>query len=208
MRNKEQFSVEEQVGNILELKDTITYDTFNFPAFDEDKYLNLERKYPCYFHAKEKSRYIAEVNIALIVGDNWSFESVETRGNYPHISKIINILDAYAGIMHHNNNELPAVPIYKIRDTYFLEEGNHRLYVLKLLRSLGLTNQKTIKCDIFEFDYDSFLKESRIIHDNSTKEYNQILYNPHHHDIMGDIYDVDYISKEDTETFLSLKNSI
>lgn len=41
-------------------------------------------------------------------------------------------------------------------DDYFCDEGNHRLYVARLL------GFKTIKAKVFEYDYLTFLEESSI----------------------------------------------
>ena len=136
-------------------------DAKDYPEFDTDKNLDLFKTFPFYYEAGSE-RFEAYINVSDIVGDNWAFDKIEDRGNYPRRMKIMSILDYYKGIRY-RNQELPPVDIININDVYHLSEGNHRLYVLKWLEHLGIIKNPTIKANIVKYDYDKFLKEGMAV---------------------------------------------
>ena len=71
--------------------------------------------------------------------------------------KLMNILDYYKGVKH-RGQDLPPVDIVSINDVYHLSEGNHRLYVLKWLESLGVIKKPLIKANIEKYDYNHFIQ--------------------------------------------------
>lgn len=136
-------------------------DAKDYPVFDADKNLDLFETFPFYYEASSE-RYEEYINVSNIVGDNWAFDKIEDRGNYPRRMKIMSILDYYKGIKY-RGQELPPVDIININDVYHLSEGNHRLYVLKWLEHLGIIKNPIIRANIVKYDYNKFLEEIALV---------------------------------------------
>lgn len=137
----------------------------SFPVFDADKRVDIFEFYPGFINCNNRI-YIDYIKVSDIVGDNWVFDKKEDRGRYPAINKLTDIVDYHSGMLKYGNEDIPPVPLYKVRDMYHLSEGNHRLYTLKYLESKGLVKDPVIKAEICEYDYDNFLNESELIKRN------------------------------------------
>lgn len=202
-------------NKILKLSDNILNGNYyNFPEFDLDKHIDMYETYPCYYYSKAKEIYIKNVNIDLIYGTNWCFESKQSRGSYPNANKIYSILNGHVGNYFYNEKEIPPVHVTKILDMYILEEGNHRLYTIKLLNLLGLANIKEIKCIIEEREYKKFIQEcivnkrkvNSLSHISQSNEVfiNEIYFNEHE-EAGSKIYSVDNITVAEYNRILELK---
>lgn len=132
----------------------------DYPEVDTHKYIEFHLVYPMFTYAPYEIKNNRRIPIDKIYGDNWAFQNKENRGSYPYSNKLDSLFRGYTrknnswGI--YANKKIPPVPVVKIFDDYFLDEGNHRLYLSKLL------GRKTIVADVVEYDYEYFLKNSFI----------------------------------------------
>lgn len=131
-----------------------------FSELCPQEYKDPIESYPFYYFAKQKEiNNIVDIECSRIVGANWANQPKELRGNYPKPTKLWNLLIAYLNLnedLKNSKDRIPPIPVYKIMDDYFCDEGNHRLYAARLL------GFKTIKAKVFEYDYLTFLEESSI----------------------------------------------
>jgi len=76
---------------------------------------------------------------------------------------------------HYKGKKIPPVPVDRILGGYYLTEGNHRLYVCKLLA------KNTILANVTEYDYVHMLKNSTLhILEN---EYCFVIYNNQNYEL-------------------------
>lgn len=157
----------------------------DYPVIDMEKRKSAYSEFPCFIWAPNKT-YEEHVDIKNIFGDNWAFDKKENRGNYPRINKLFSILKGFLEI--DGPNKVPPVPIIKIKGMYFLSEGNHRLYMSKLLK------KKTLYAEVCEYDYDTFLLHANLI---KFGESYRVVYNNSVH----------MVSEEEAATFEKLKEN-
>lgn len=133
-------------------------ETRDYPEIDLDKYVAFYNVYPLFVFAPYTIKEKIRIPIGKIYGDNWAFQSKRDRGSYPYSNKLDSLFKGYTGRKSYiyKKNSVPPVPVAKILDNYYLEEGNHRLYISKLL------NRKTIIADVIEYDYKYLLKNSHL----------------------------------------------
>lgn len=99
---------------------------------------------------------ILDVSLNSIYGDNWVFEPRHKRGSYPREHKLLSLLSRHSSNSL-NELQIPPISLVKIGSKYFCSEGNHRLYISKLL------NKKTIKASVIDYDYTFLLNNSNLI---------------------------------------------
>ena len=132
-------------------------DNDSFPEVDCHKYVDFYKKFPLFQFAKITVLKNVMVPIDDIYGDNWAFQNKNERGRYPSATKLRSLLSGYTKV---NNDywekEIPPVPIHKIFDKYYLDEGNHRLYLSKLL------GMNTLLSDVYDYDYKSLVQSSKL----------------------------------------------
>lgn len=154
-------------------------DLNDFPAFDTDKYVDFYLEFPLYSIAPYVIKRNCMIAIDKIYGNNWAFEPKEKRGSYPRYSKLDSLLRGYTRTAntYFKNKNIPPVPLVKILGNYYLDEGNHRLYMSKLL------GRKTLLADVIDVDYKYFLQNSYlkefpygfcIVYENSLYEVSDI----------------------------------
>lgn len=153
-------------------------DDNKFPELDTDKYVAFYDKYPLFMFAPRKLLEAQELNLCDIKGDNWAFEKKETRGSYPKTTKLLDLLGGYVNGDYPATEPggVPPIEVVKINGEYFLQEGNHRLYLSKVL------GREKILADVSEYDYSYLLKHSylqeqpwgyAIVLDNGVHDVNQ-----------------------------------
>ena len=162
--SKTQQQEEEQVVNRLkelcEVFNSITeqINQNGFPDLCPSNYKYPEKEYPLYCLAPEKNIGIIEIECDKIIGGNWAnIPFAEINGGYPKPRKFVDLLRGYLNLndqLKNTRDSIPPIPVYKIFDDYFCDEGNHRLYVSRLLKF------ETIKAEVLEFDYFTFLQNS------------------------------------------------
>lgn len=131
--------------------------TRNYPEIDLDKYVDFYSVYPLFVLAPYTIKEKRKIPISKIYGNNWAFQDKQNRGSYPYSNKLKSLFDGYTkrkNNLFYKGRTIPPVPVVKIFGKYYLEEGNHRLYLSKLL------NRKLILADVMEYDYEYFLKNS------------------------------------------------
>jgi len=133
-------------------------ETGDYPEIDLDKYVPFYDTFPLFMLSPCTTKEKRRIPIDKIYGDNWAFQSKKDRGSYPYRSKLESLFKGYTGKgnVFYKGKPIPPVPVVKIFDKYYLEEGNHRLYICKLL------NRKTILADVMEYDYKYFLENSHL----------------------------------------------
>lgn len=136
-------------------------DREGFPDLSPADYKISQDEYPWHHLAEYSYQGITDLDCNLIVGDNWCNIPKElVSGSYPKPRKVASILRGYLNLNEESKNTkktMAPIPVEKILDHYFCGEGNHRLYVARLL---GL---KTVKVEIWEYNYLSLLKKCKII---------------------------------------------
>jgi hypothetical protein len=128
-----------------------------FPDLCPPNYKNSQGTYPFYYYAKTKELGIIDVPCDKIAGDNWANLPKEMRDHYPKPRKFRDLLVGYLNLneeLKHTKESIPPIKVSKVMDDYFCDEGNHRLYVSRLL------GFETIKAEVVEYDYLTLLKES------------------------------------------------
>jgi hypothetical protein len=139
-----------------------------FPDLCPVNYKYPEREYPLYSLAPQKDIGIIEIECDKIIGGNWAnMPFAEIKGDYPKPRKFVDLLKGYLNLndqLKNTRDSIPPIPVYKIFDDYFCDEGNHRLYVSRLLKF------ETIKAEVLEFDYLAFLQNS-YLHETSMQTY-------------------------------------
>ncbi|MGB9812387.1 MAG: hypothetical protein ACPLVF_01945 [Thermovenabulum sp.] len=142
-------------------------------------------------------RRIEEVPCERILGNGWAnIPLEEVRGSYPKPSKVFRVLIGYLNLnseCRDTRNNMQPIPVYKIFDEYFCEEGNHRLYVARLL---GLPK---IKAEVYEIDYTEFLGKSKIFNYGGGYYIGVLKDN-------NDSYFLYPVDKEQAENYIKLKN--
>lgn len=134
-----------------------------FPNLSPSNYKNPTIEYPCFVFAPSINLGIQEVPVYKIIGSNWANLPKTQAPNYPKPRKVREILKGYLNInekLKNTADNMKPIPVYKIFDEYFCDEGNHRLYVSRLLK------KSTIKAEVVEFDYKNFLLNSNLCHTN------------------------------------------
>ena len=155
------------------------FQTHSFPTFDTDKRIEFHKEYPLFMFAPQTIKYQEMVDISNICGDNWAFDTIEMRGSYPQYSKLVSLLCGFTSTnnYYYQNKQIPPIPLVKIMGSYYMEEGNHRLYLSKMM------GRRTIRADVVDVNYEDFLKDSFIKQDYN---YWYIVYN-------NTVYEVDEI---------------
>lgn len=125
--------------------------TFAFPVFDLDHYVDFYQLYPLFYLAPHTILH-KQVSILQIYGNNWVFEAKETRGAYPRLHKLDRIIRGFC-----QKKEIPPIPLAGIMGFYYLEEGNHRLYASKWL------GKSVIEAEVVAYNYPAFLRRLRLI---------------------------------------------
>lgn len=131
-------------------------ETGEYPEIDLDKFVDFYSAYPLFTLAPCIIKNSKKIAIDKIYGSNWAFQNKQNRGNYPCSNKLNSLFYEYTkrNKKPMYRRQIPPVPIVKIFDKYFLDEGNHRLYICKLL------NRKFILADVAEYNYKYFLDHS------------------------------------------------
>lgn len=124
-----------------------TYQSNGFPTFNPMKHLNPYQSFPCFYLAPEVVK-VEEVRLETLHGDNWAFDSVETRGNYPRIHKLESILKG----LTEEPSPLPPIDVFCIYGNYILTEGNHRYYASMMM------GMKTILAKVCYYDYEHLIR--------------------------------------------------
>lgn len=148
-----------QKPNYWDFKDRIEdwAENGDFPEIDCHKYVDFYKKFPLFQFSKITVLKNIHVPVEAIYGDNWAFQSKGERGHYPSATKLRSLLSGYTNVSNdYWTKEIPPVPIHKIFDKYYLDEGNHRLYLSKLL------GRDTLLSDVYEYDYASLAKTSKL----------------------------------------------
>lgn len=130
-----------------------------FPNLCPKNHKDPYETYPLFHLAKCRHIGVMEVRCNAIVGGNWANRPEALQEGYPKPRKLQDLLVGYLNLnekLKDTKSLIPPIPVYKIMDDYFCEEGNHRLYATRLL------GFKTIKAEVMEYDYISFLKETRL----------------------------------------------
>lgn len=138
-----------------------------FPDLCPINWKHPTKEYPLHYFAPQKELGTIKIECDKIVGGNWANMPPGMRGNYPKPRKFWNLLAGYLNLndtIHNTRDKIPAIPVYKIMDDYFCDEGNHRLYVSRIL------GFKTIKAEVVEIDYYTFLKNSYVYKDTVFSE--------------------------------------
>ena len=128
-----------------------------FPDLCPADYKIPEKSYPLYTLAPHRRLGVMEVECQKIIGGNWANLPHSANPNYPKPRKVTDLLTGYLNLnddFKDTRSQIPPIPVFKIFDDYFCDEGNHRLYVSRLLQF------KSIKAEVIEIDYLSFLKNS------------------------------------------------
>lgn len=134
-------------------KIAIWQETESFPEIDCHKFIDFDTEFPCFQMAKSSEKKGQTIRLSDIWGSNWAFQKKEDRGRYPSATKLKWLLSGYTNYRNESwPSPIPPVPVYKVLGGYYLDEGNHRLYLSKLL------GRATILADVYEFDYEEFLK--------------------------------------------------
>lgn len=132
-----------------------------FPDLHPDNYKNSYDFYPLFTFAPVTYLGILDIPCDKIVGNNWAnIPLKEVGGGYPKPGKLQTILMGYLNLntkMENTKDTMKPIPVHKIFDEYFCDEGNHRLYAARLL---GLP---TIRAEVYEVDYVSLLKRTKLI---------------------------------------------
>lgn len=170
-----------------------------FPDLCPPNWKDPYKEYPLFVFAHYKELGVLEIECDRIVGGNWANFPPELRGPYPHTGKFWSLLAGFLNLSDEDENtrdKIPLIPVFKIFDDYFCEEGNHRLYVS---RCLGL---KAIKAEVIEYDYYSLLTKS-FIRKSEVQNYLAILNTESE---AGKRYASLYpIDEEEMEKYLQLK---
>lgn len=166
-----------------------------FPDLCPTNYKYSEREYPLYCLVPQKNLGIFDIECDKIIGGNWANMPLAEVSGYPKPRKFTDLLMGYLNLNDHLRNtrdNIPPIPIYKIFDEYFCDEGNHRLYVSRILKF------KTIKAEVLEFDYLAFLQNS-YLHTTPLQDY--IAY-PISEDRYASLNDV---SADEIQQYIKLK---
>jgi len=129
---------------------------FSFPDISPEKFNSYYKEFPLWMCAKNIQKPNQMISLEKIYGDNWCFESKQTRGNYPKPSKLLSLLEGYE-----KNASIPPIDLYLIEGNYYFSEGNHRVYLSTLL------GKKEILANVWEVFYDEFLHTSSIYREDS-----------------------------------------
>lgn len=102
---------------------------------------------------------ICELPCDQIAGTNWANMPDELIGGpYPKHAKTRRLLAGYLNLNEEGRDtasEIPPFPVYRVLDVYLNEEGNHRLYVSRLL------GRPTVKVELYESNYLEMLRTAR-----------------------------------------------
>jgi len=132
-----------------------------FPDLHPINYKNSYDSYPLFTFAPITYLGIFDICCDKILGNNWAnIPLKKSEGNYPKPDKTRSILMGYLNLntrMENTRDTMKPIPVYKIFDEYYCDEGNHRLYTARLL---GLP---TVKAEVYEVDYASFLKKTKLL---------------------------------------------
>lgn len=124
-----------------------------FPDLCPPHYKILEEAYPLFYKAKSEKLGVLELDCDKIIGGNWANLPQAECPGYPKARKVWDLLVGYLNMnerLEKTEENIPPIPVFKIKEDYFCREGNHRLYVSRLL------GRKTIKANVVELDYTPF----------------------------------------------------
>lgn len=114
--------------------------------------------YPLWQLADQKNIGIRDIPCNEILGFNWANTPKHLiDGHYPKEHKVRLILAGYLNLNDDGEDtasKMEPIDAYHVMGTYFIGEGNHRLYVSRLL------NRPTIRANVFEVDYEGLLRKS------------------------------------------------
>ena len=162
-----------------------------YPEIDCNKFVDFDKEFPCFQMAKSSVKTEQTIRLSDIWGSNWAFQKKEDRGRYPSTTKLKWLLSGYTNFQNESwRSPIPPVPVYRVLGGYYLDEGNHRLYLSKLL------GRETILADVYEFDYEELLLGSKLLQ-----------YGDNFHMVIPD-HSIYPVSKEEAKNFERYKKLI
>lgn len=128
-----------------------------FPDLSPLNYKTYE-DFPLWQLAEQRELGVRNVPCDEILGVGWANTPRHLMsGNYPKPRKVRELLAAYLNLNEDGKDtavEIEPIEIYRVMGICLTDDGNHRLYVSRLL------GRPTIRAVVWEVDYEDFLKRS------------------------------------------------